>query len=89
MGGYPLSGQTVNWTMSSPSGKALFSPSAATTASSISAATTGIATISLTDRRRESVTVTAKVAGGLPVQTQSKATQFYQYANLTITGLVN
>ncbi|MCO5784692.1 hypothetical protein, partial [Citrobacter meridianamericanus] len=42
-----------------------------------------------TDRRRESVTVTAKVAGGLPVQTQSKATQFYQYANLTITGLVN
>ncbi|MGA4622174.1 Ig-like domain-containing protein [Citrobacter meridianamericanus] len=86
--GNPLSGQTVSWTMSSPSGKALFSPSAATTATSMTNAD-GMATVSLTDRRMESVTVTAKTGSGLPVQTQSKATTFMQYANLTITSLGN
>ncbi|HGY4723565.1 TPA: Ig-like domain-containing protein, partial [Citrobacter amalonaticus] len=86
--GNPVGGQTVNWSMNSPSGKALFSPSAGTTATSISDAG-GVATISLTDRRMENVTVTAGVGSGLPGQTQSGTATFMQYVNLAITGLVN
>ncbi|STB67907.1 Bacterial Ig-like domain (group 1) [Citrobacter freundii] len=86
--GNPVGGQTVNWSMNSPSGKALFSPSAGITAVSTSNSS-GEAVINLTDRRMENVTVTAKVAGGLPEQTQSKDTRFMQYVALTITGLTN
>ncbi|EEF4509070.1 hypothetical protein FWL67_19210 [Salmonella enterica] len=85
--GNPVSGQTVNWTMSSPSGLAVFS-TGGTTAGSTSDAT-GAATISLTSRRMENVTVTASVGSAAPEQSQSKATTFMQYVNLTITGLVN
>ncbi|MFS6817623.1 Ig-like domain-containing protein, partial [Citrobacter meridianamericanus] len=82
--GNPVSGQDVDWTMNSPAGQGQF-----TTATTSASDASGVATVSLTNRRMEDVAVTAKVGAGAVAQTQSLTTHFLQYANLSITGLIN
>ncbi|HGY4723553.1 TPA: beta strand repeat-containing protein, partial [Citrobacter amalonaticus] len=79
--GNPLSGQTVTFTVTSPSGQA-------TGASTLTPVTdaSGIATLTLTDRTMETATVKATVGTAVPAnQVQTVTPVFKLFASLTMT----